>query len=545
MKKVRPPYQSDIPVWPSDDQVKHLCVDDDPNFKGRKGYEHNLIWESIKGGLADFWNKLASPTIDNFYPISYAEEKAYKKSLRLFKGEMKKVAKINSEYKARSILGLNHKNTLADLFDILNKSIEQMMTEEQIKAINDIIIPYYLKELPLRNRIYNRFPSVGVRNWLVMRAYELGFNVEIHGEYDSWAKRFTFDHSHDRLDRIGKKYQWIAFYELLGILSDNYKFVNDYANGGAGRYESFNGTWQSFLRNINPSMIARDMALSPELFEYELDSEPKTWYNDEEYNNWNYSAADDSWISLMEDLPDPVYMIQKFDDDGVEWLTLNNCVSWDEPKELGKEKYHYDLVRHSVALFVDAILVKKVDLEQAVLDLRGKNLYGTFNVPSDDWQYLVNREKFWSPAYKDVYRSRIEWQAPSDLITVPFIYSSEMACGNIDGDKSGTISKYSIPCKTLFEGLKMEYDSHDGQYIDKDGNLVAITYGYDQILVKKDSLLKFLEESELTILWVVRGEKRIYMRGGMGCLSENNPCGVYHLNSNNNPEGFLCMYKRV
>lgn len=31
----------------------------------------------------------------------------------------------------------------------------------------------------------------------------------------------------------------------------------------------------------------------------------------------------------------------------------------------------------------------------------------------------------------------------------------------------------------------MEYDVHDGQYIDKCGNLVAITYGYDQILVKK------------------------------------------------------------
>lgn len=31
----------------------------------------------------------------------------------------------------------------------------------------------------------------------------------------------------------------------------------------------------------------------------------------------------------------------------------------------------------------------------------------------------------------------------------------------------------------------MEYDSHDGQYLDKDGNLVALTYGANQILVKK------------------------------------------------------------
>ena len=544
MKKVRPPYLSDVPQWPTDDQVKHLHIDyDAPDYKERHGYEQNQIWESIKGGLADFWNKLASPVIDNFYPISIAEEKVYEKSLRLFKSEMKKVAKLYSEYKARTILGLNRDTSLDALYDVLNKSIERVMTEEQLKTINEVIIPYYLKELPLRNHL-NRFPSEGVRNWIVKRAYELGFNVELHGNYDRAAKEWTYRHSQDRIDRVGKKYQWIAFHEILGVLSDNYKFEDGYADKGYGAYDFFHGTWQSFLRNINPSMIARDKTISLELLDCCSDVEEKKWYDDE-YSNWNYSGTDDSWISLIEDLPDPVYMIQKLDDEGVEWLSLNNSLSWNQPKELGKDVYEHDLKRHDAALFIDAILLKKDDLEQAILDLQGKNLLGTFNVPSDDWQYLINREKFWSPAYKDVYRSRKEWQAPSDLITVPFIYSSEMACGNIEGDKSGTISKYSIPCKTIFDGLRMEYDSRDGQYIDKDGNIVAITYGYDQILVKKTPLVNFLEENGLTILWVVRGEKRIYMSGGLGCLSENNPCGIYYLNSNMNPEGFLNMYKRV
>ena len=95
------------------------------------------------------------------------------------------------------------------------------------------------------------------------------------------------------------------------------------------------------------------------------------------------------------------------------------------------------------------------------------------------------------------------------------------------------------------EGLEMEYDVHDGQYIDKCGNLVAITYGYDQILVKKDPLLKFLKKSGMSILWVVRGEKRVYVSGGIGCLSEYNPCGIYHLDCNKEPYGFLKIYKRV
>ena len=91
----------------------------------------------------------------------------------------------------------------------------------------------------------------------------------------------------------------------------------------------------------------------------------------------------------------------------------------------------------------------------------------------------------------------------------------------------------------------MEYDSHDGQYIDKNGNLVAITYGYDQILVKKDPLLQFLEQSDLAILWIVRGEKRVYISGGMGCISEYNPCGIYYLDCDKTPKGILKAYKRV
>lgn len=33
----------------------------------------------------------------------------------------------------------------------------------------------------------------------------------------------------------------------------------------------------------------------------------------------------------------------KVDDESIEWLTLNNSVSWDEPKSIGKEKYQYKL----------------------------------------------------------------------------------------------------------------------------------------------------------------------------------------------------------
>lgn len=550
MTKVRPPYSSVLPQWPTDDEVKHFHIEYDvPDFKDRKGYEQNLIWDSVKGGLADFWNKLASPIIEHFYPISIAEEKEYQKSVRMFKGEMKKLAIVYSETKAQDIRNgqsVSKKNTYREtLFEMLKECVELMMSEEQQKAMNEVMIPFKVKEQSLQSHYTIMFPTEGVRNWLVKRAYELGFDVQSHGRYDKFAKDWTFSPSRDRIDRIGKKYQWIAFHEIMGILSDNFKYMDDYANDGSGGYELFHGTWQSFLRNINPSMIARKKSDEFELSYNDLETEKQKWYRDEKYENWDYPYTDESWASLIEDLPEPVSMIQKIDDDGIEWLALNHSVSWDEPKSIGKGKYQHKLKRHQVAIYVHAILVKQRDVEQAIQSLDSRNLWGSFEFPSDDWQNLVNREKYWSPAYKDVYRNQKEWADSIEGLNVPFIFTSEKACGNIGGDQSGTITQYSIPCRKLFEGLGMEYGAHDGQYIDQNGNIVAISYGYDQILVKKEPLLKFIEESGLSILWIIRGEKMVYVSGSMGCLCNYNPCGIYHLDDNKNIEGVLKIYKRV
>ena len=550
MRKVRPPYSSTLPKWPTDDEVEFLHVSyDAPDYKERQGPEQNLIWKSVKGGLADFWNKLVSSDIERFYPISIAEEKEFDKALRLFKGNMKELAKCISEGKAALIINgqKGSKNTSKSdkIFELVCDETEKLMSEEQIKALYDVLIPFKVKELPLKKLYYCRFPTDGVRNWLVKRAYDLGFDVELHGRYDRFAKNWTFRKSDDRIDRVGKKYQWIAFHEIMGILADNFKFENDYVNEGSGGYELFHGTWQSFLRNINPSMISRAMVVDSELSDNGIETEDKKWYRDEKYDNWDYTGSDEAWTSLLRDLPDPVSMIQKEDDCGIEWLTLNNSNSWDEPKDIGEEKYHYQLKRHSVAIYIDAILVKLQDVEEAIRSLDNRNLWGETEFPSDDWQYLINREKYWSPAYKDVYRNKNDWAYFIKGLNIPVIYSSEKACGNIEGDKSGTIRNYSIPCRRLFEGLEMEYDAHDGQYIDKNGNLVAITYGYDQIFVRKEPLLQFLEQSDLAILWLVRGEKMVYINGGIGCISENNPCGIYYLDSDKSPKGVLKTYKRV
>ena len=105
-------------------------------------------------------------------------------------------------------------------------------------------------------------------------------------------------------------------------------------------------------------MIARVKSVESEEADDSRVAEEHEWYNEEQFDNWKYSGTNESWASMIKDLPDPVSLIQKLDDDGIEWLTLNNSRSWDEPKDIGKEKYEYKLLKHDVYLATDAILVK-------------------------------------------------------------------------------------------------------------------------------------------------------------------------------------------
>lgn len=531
MKKVRPPYASPLPEWPSDNDVKQFYVDyDSPDYEKKKGYEQNLIWFSVKDGLADFWNKMASPIIGKFYPLSFAEEQANDDAEGLFKGKLKTIAKQYADNKA---LGRN------DYIGAIDDVLMTLFSPEQLKAVNDVMIPYRRKQLQLNSSYLIEFPKEGARNWLVKRAYELGFDVERHGNYDRFAK----DWRGERIERIGKKYQWIAFYELMGILADNYRFKDDYSNE-RDKYESLKGTWQSYLRDINPSLILRENSKENSEVEDEFAvSDNVPWYMNETFDNWVHTDSYDIWTSMLKDLPDPVSFILKSDNDGHEWFTLNNSRTWYESKEFGENKYERRGEQGYLSVYVDAILVRSEDLERTATFFENRILWNAIELPRDDWQHLINREKFWSPAYRDVYRENDDWHNDITGLDVSFMYSCEQACGHIENDCSGTLDRYSIPCRRIFEGMGMKYHTRDGQYVDQNGDIVAIAYGYDQILIKKAPFIKFLKQNDLAIIWLVRGEKRIFSYG-TGCLCEHNPCGVYRLDDNDIPKGVLKSYKR-
>lgn len=68
-----------------------------------------------------------------------------------------------------------------------------------------------------RNREYQR-----VRNQLLRRMYQLGYSSSQFKEIDDLIGRFNWDRGNrpDKTDRYGKKYSWIAYFELYGLRED-------------------------------------------------------------------------------------------------------------------------------------------------------------------------------------------------------------------------------------------------------------------------------------------------------------------------------------
>ena len=56
-------------------------------------------------------------------------------------------------------------------------------------------------------------------------------------------------HENKKIERIGKKYQWIALYNILARVSDTH-MLKDW-DGATHPYE---GTWEPYVRDFDPTL---------------------------------------------------------------------------------------------------------------------------------------------------------------------------------------------------------------------------------------------------------------------------------------------------
>ena len=341
---------------------------------------------------------------------------------------------------------------------------------------------------------------IGLSNYAIQRIFEMGYDPDHFGPFDDEQGS---GRGAGHRERIGKKYQWLAFFELLARVSDHCR-LKDGSAWEEDVYRAFEGPWNPYVRDIDPSVLIAAIPAGRE-------EGPAPYV----YNQWGSDKRE--WINKTDDLPTATQLLVLTDKAGHGWLWLEGRPSWEEPHPLGEDK-HYS-VREDLGFRFQSYLVKKKDLKKIVEAGRKAPL----DWPKTRTTYeLFSREYYWSPGFEALavpYHDGERWtdlypQAGGKLIgkicrtAEYFLWEEEFDCS-----KNTNIAYYK-PSQVLKEGMQLSFSAREGEMLSPDGALICkdpSVYGeYGQgLLVERKALEDFLDREGLALFWHIEGEKMV------------------------------------
>ncbi|SDF10678.1 hypothetical protein [Sporomusa acidovorans] len=81
---------------------------------------------------------------------------------------------------------------------------------------------------------------------------DLGYDDELFGDYDNSLGGYNYNrHTTAKVERIGKKYQWISMYNILARIADHCERRDYYSDEELQKYD---GPWDPYVRDFDPSL---------------------------------------------------------------------------------------------------------------------------------------------------------------------------------------------------------------------------------------------------------------------------------------------------
>lgn len=357
---------------------------------------------------------------------------------------------------------------------------------------------------------------------------KFGFDAEKHGEFDQ-----NIPHTgrgKNSIERIGKKYQWMAMYEVIARVADNFKMIDPstrWGNDKNKKYIWYNGSIEPSIRDIDPTFIPPDSTNT------RLITPPS-------YNGW--SDDFEEWVVSKDNLIDSKNVIlNSFQDE--EWLSLHRHIDFKPDKKLGADGY--SSAYQTMWYMVIAYLVKDEDLDSVITNIRNKNFMGPWMPqPIERYNGIFNLEYYWSPlldVYDNEYYGSSDWQD----IYERWDGSARESLGKVYGCSESHVSEgiknrdlgynISTPAKLLWENLNLKNDKFAGSWVDQDSNLVmfdASLYGNEggnNLVIRKDALEELQSSTECRVVWTVLAEKIAMYKSSKSTKKRLDISGVYYL----------------
>lgn len=498
LDKTKPPYKTDkINNWPTLDEIRLLQDDMSSIVYSVVGHlsdkpkRNELIMEGDFGKYIMSTSSFLHGSLDGGLPLNIKQQKE-----RFWQNAKKH---ISDKFDVQAFeLAFNNRPSQS-YFRLLNNlksesNSAQSIAEEDFKALEkeflvllsqELVDIYNSEVLWGRNNDdkFEKFPKIKAKCWVVQRVKELGWKNDAHGKLEKSMRYFGGRRDHQN-ERIGKKYQWIAYNELIAYLQDHH-WYQDWEEEPhiLDRVEDFFGfdIDTTFLASENYIAVKQNTGFLPEV----------------SINNYKTGTAKQNcaWAKTIDNIPDIPQMISKNN-----WYIINS----DAEYKIHDDDSNDEQFTKTMRFHLDMLIIPKGRELELLGDLKdtSKSDHNEtyFHEGEDNYLYAEFSQIAGEKKFSDLFDHKIHG--------IPVMSPTMYYYNSRQYDYSGTsdYSSFKLPRWPLLRGMQLKpVNSYAKSFMNNDEATVFISnekgfYGGSTV-IKSNELEAYLKEYNLCCVW--------------------------------------------
>lgn len=323
---------------------------------------------------------------------------------------------------------------------------------------------------------------------------EIGYNKAL-SDYDCSRSISYYPGQRDKSERIGKKYQWIAFYKTLALASDHFVFKNGGSQNENRR--NYEGAWEPYVRDFDPTLVSKDLLKKQSLVDEISKKENSVEFSEK------IDPNDKDLPLNLKTITDKLTI----QDDKYEWVSLYSFF----------QKYSGDDEKNKlITCTINGFFIKNTELKQynkfdKKILLNAIKKADVFAPPSTYTSYL--KEYPWSQSCYDLIEACnsglevIGCDPKINSILEKFTYSCCYLLWEEEYDFSkGSVESRFLPNKDLFDKCKLSFSDSNCELINGNNEVVSISCSghspsFNKLVIRKDILDSYLKANGLSLIF--------------------------------------------
>lgn len=331
-----------------------------------------------------------------------------------------------------------------------------------------------------------------IQKMIISEVHKIGWNDDL-GKINEQG--LSYNRYKNDTERIGKKYQWLALYDVVARITDNYRLHDRWYSN---RIREKNYPWlTSYHSYFDPTLPIKELESESDLDVFKEFVSPQITMGNEK-----------EWLESNKELPDLLHF-EQIDKNGDKWILLSTYDSY---------KTEHETVTKEFFLRYDSAFVPEENAEAFQKWAKDKNYYGRW-MPEwhDNIDYMLF-EYNWSTQYKSLEIKIGEnpgYGCPCEVIVSTEAQLQEDVNGTSEDYLGSTLS----PNHDMMIHLDLKHKNKRGQIFNGNDELVAIynrdiSKGQKGLYIKQDVLDKYLSDKKYILAYYIIGEKNYKIGSG-------------------------------